>query len=302
MIRPKFLTPGNKIGIVAPGRKVAREDTETAVKIFSDWGLRVELSPNLHANKHSYLAATDEGRLSDFQKMINDPEIAAIACARGGYGTTRILDKLNLQPLSLTPKWIVGFSDVTALHLKLNVLRIESIHATMPILFPREDSAPSINSLRDTLFGNASSITGKSNTNNKHGAATAEVIGGNLSLIVDSLSTPGDADFSEKILIVEEIDEHFYRIDRMFTHLMRAGKLTRLRGLVVGHFSDLKDTTPGFGETIENIVLDKVSKFGYPVAFDFPTGHVNPNLAWISGSTMTLNVDKGGSSLTPSAD
>ena len=300
MIIPKFLAPGNKVGIVAPGRKVSREDMESATKIFSNWGLNAELSPNLYGNDHNYLAASDEGRLSDFQKMINDPEIAAIICARGGYGTTRILDKLNLQPLSLSPKWIVGFSDITALHLKLNVLRIESIHATMPILFSKEDSTPSVNSLRELLFGTTPSINGPSNQNNKHGSATAEVIGGNLSLLVDSLSTPGDTDFSEKILIVEEIDEYLYKIDRMFTHLMRAGKLSRLRGLVVGHFSEIKDTTPGFGETVEELILDKVSKFGYPIAFDFPIGHENPNLAWRSGSTMTLTVDPGASSLTPS--
>jgi muramoyltetrapeptide carboxypeptidase len=299
MITPKFLTPGNKVGIVAPGRKVSREDMEAAIKIFSDWGVKVELSPNLYANEHSYLAASDDSRLGDFQKMINDPEISAIICARGGYGTTRILDKLNLQPLSLSPKWIVGFSDITALHLKLNKLSIESIHATMPIMFSKEDSLPSINSLRETLFGTASPINGQSNKSNKHGTANAEVIGGNLSLLVDSLSTSGDVDFSEKILIVEEIDEYLYKIDRMFTHLMRAGKLSRLRGLVVGHFSDIKDTTPGFGESVEEIILDKVRKFGYPVAFGFPIGHENPNLAWTSGSTMTLTVSASGSTLSP---
>jgi muramoyltetrapeptide carboxypeptidase len=231
--------------------------------------------------------------------MINDPEVAAIICARGGYGTTRILDRLNFQPLSISPKWIVGFSDITALHLKLNELRIESIHATMPILFSKQDSPSSVSSLRETLFGTGSPLNGHSNKNNKLGSATAEVIGGNLSLLVDSLSTSGDADFSEKILIVEEIDEYLYKIDRMFTHLLRAGKLSRLRGLVVGHFSDIKDTTPGFGETVEEIILDKVGKFGYPIAFDFPIGHENPNLAWRSGSTMTLNVDAKGSSLSP---
>ena len=299
MIRPKFLTAGNKVGIVAPGRKVSREDIDTAIKILSSWGLIVELSANLFANEHKYLAASDESRLNDFQKIINDPEIAAIICARGGYGTTRILDKLNLQPLSLSPKWIVGFSDITALHLKLNQLRIESIHGTMPILFSKDDSPPSVNSLRETLFGTPPAIKVQANKSNKHGSANAEVIGGNLSLIVDSLSTPGDTDFSEKILIVEEIDEYLYRIDRMFTHLTRTGKLSQLQGLVIGHFSDIKDTTPGFGETVEEIILDKVGKFGYPVAFGFPIGHENPNLAWMNGSTMTLNIDANGSSLTP---
>jgi len=299
MIRPRFLTHGNKVGIVAPGRKVSRKDIESAIAIISSWGLKVELPPNLYGIDHGYLASRDEGRLSDFQKMINDPEVAAIICARGGYGTTRILDKLDFQPLSISPKWIVGFSDITALHLKLNALRIESIHATMPILFSKQDSPSSVGSLREILFGTESPINGQSNKNNKYGSATAEVIGGNLSLLVDSLSTLGEANFSEKILIVEEIDEYLYKIDRMFTHLMRAGKLSGLRGLVVGHFSDIKDTTPGFGETVEEIILDKVGKFGYPVAFGFPIGHENPNLAWRNGSTMTFTVDSSGSTLAP---
>jgi muramoyltetrapeptide carboxypeptidase len=135
MIVPRSLQPGDKIGIVAPGRKVSPQEIDTALQVFSSWQLKVLLSPNLFANDHGYLSAKDESRLQDFQKMINDPEISAIVCARGGYGTTRILDSLDFQPLLKSPKWIAGFSDITALHLRLNVLRVESIHSTMPALF-----------------------------------------------------------------------------------------------------------------------------------------------------------------------
>jgi muramoyltetrapeptide carboxypeptidase len=299
MIVPRSLKPGDKIGIVAPGRKVSPQQIDQAISIFSDWQLDVVLSPNLYGYDHSYLAARDEGRLSDFQNMIDDPEISAIVCARGGYGTTRILDRLDFQRLLKVPKWIVGFSDITALHLKLNALSIESIHGTMPIMFSQEASLPSITSLLEILFGSTSSISALSNANNKYGSATGEVIGGNLSLLVDSLLTSGEADFANKILIVEEIDEYLYKIDRMFTHLDRAGKLSKLRGLAVGYFSDLKDTTPAFGETVEQIILEKVSRYSFPVAFNLPIGHENPNLAWRSGSTMTLTVNTQGSSLSP---
>ncbi len=300
MIVPRPLKPGDKIGIVAPGRKVSPQQMEQAISAFSDWQLNVVLSPNIFGHDHSYLAAKDEGRLSDFQNMIDDPEISAIICARGGYGTTRILDRLDFHRLLKNPKWIVGFSDITAVHLKLNALGIESIHATMPILFSQEGSMPSIASLLEILFGSTPPISALSNAANKYGSAKGEVVGGNLSLLVDSLLTSGEADFTKKILIVEEIDEYLYKIDRMFTHLDRAGKLSNLRGLVVGYFSDIKDTSPGFGETVEQLILEKVGRYNYPVAFNLPIGHENPNLAWRSGSTMTLTVDSNGSSLVPS--
>ena len=298
MLIPKSLKPGDKIGIVAPGRKVSPQEMETALQIFSSWQLKVTLSPNLFTNEHGYLAANDENRLNDFQQMIDDPEISAIVCARGGYGTTRIIDRLDFQPLLKNPKWIVGFSDITALHLRLNVLRVESIHSTMPALFSKDNAQPSIESLRQALFGLNQIISAPPNSNNKQGSATGEVVGGNLSIVADSLLTSSDADFDDKILIVEEIDEYIYKIDRMFTHLMRSGKLSGLRGLAVGYVSDVKDTTPGFGETVEQIILDKVGRYDYPVAFDLPTGHENPNLAWRSGSTMTLTVNGSGSSLS----
>ena len=169
MIVPRFLKPGDKIGIVAPGRKVSAQQMDQAISTFSEWQLSVVLSPNIFGHDHSYLAAKDEGRLSDFQNMIDDPEISAIVCARGGYGTTRILDRLDFHSLLKNPKWIVGFSDITAVHLKLYALGIESIHATMPIMFSKEGSLPSITSLLEILFGSTSLISAPSNTNNKHG-------------------------------------------------------------------------------------------------------------------------------------
>lgn len=297
MIKPRSLQAGDKVGIVATGRKVHLQEVEAAEKLFTSWGLKVAYGSNLFNNDHHYLAATDEQRLNDLQRMLDREEIKAIICARGGYGTSRIVDQLTFATFQRDPKWIVGFSDVTTLHLKLFRLGFETIHATMPILFSKPESASSIESLKLILFGGATAIKAASNQNNKPGKATGQVIGGNLSLIVDSLATSSEPDLDAKILVVEETDEYLYKIDRMFTHLKRAGKLDKIKGLVVGHMTDIKDTTPAFGETVEEIILDKVKQFDYPVAFSFPIGHKNPNLAWRHGSVMTLTVEEQGSVL-----
>lgn len=290
MIKPDSLKIGDKVGVVATGRKVLFQDVEAAEKLFISWGLKVEFSPNLFSNNHPYLAATDEQRLNDLQSMLDDRGIKAIICVRGGYGTTRIIDRLDFTAFQERPKWIAGFSDITALHLKLFQLGIESIHSTMPILFSKPESFSSIVSLREILFGINTSINAEANKNNRPGKSTGQVIGGNLSLLVDSLATLCEPDFDAKILVMEEIDEYLYKIDRMLMQLKRAGKLDKLGGLVVGHMTDIKDTDPGFGETIEEVILSKVKDFDYPVAFNFPIGHENPNLAWRHGSVMTLTV------------
>jgi muramoyltetrapeptide carboxypeptidase len=299
MIRPKALTSGDKVGIVAPGRKVSVNDIDAAKKAFSSWGVEIELTPNLFSEEHPYLSSSDDRRRDDFQRMLDDDRIRAIICARGGYGTTRILEKLDFSKFINTPKWVVGFSDITALHLKIFNLGIESIHAIMPILFDKPEYASSIVSLQRILFGQDISISAEASEHNKYGVVSGKVIGGNLSLLIDSLGTPSEPEAESNILIVEEIDEHLYKVDRMFTHLGRAGILKKIAGLVIGHMTALTDSELRFGETIEEIVLNKVSDFGYPVAFRFPIGHESPNLAWRHGSLMTLTVDENGSSLTP---
>jgi muramoyltetrapeptide carboxypeptidase len=298
MKRPPSLRKGDRVGIVAPGRKVKPSDIENAVMILSAWGLEVKLATHLFSGMHSYLAGTDEQRLADLQGMLDDPSIKAIICARGGYGTTRILDRLDFQSFEKSPKWIAGFSDITALHLKLAVLGYESIHSTMPILFPKPDSRESVESLNRALFGTPGTLIASPGIN-RPGKATALVVGGNLSLIADALGTASEPDTDGKILIIEEIDEYRYRIDRMFTQLKRAGKLENLAGLVVGHFTDIKDTEVSFGETVEEIILHQVRDYSFPVGFGFPLGHENPNLAWIHGSTMQLSVSPEGAMLVP---
>jgi muramoyltetrapeptide carboxypeptidase len=298
MIRPPQLQQGDTIGLVAPGRKVSQPDVAASLSVFASWGLQVKLAPNLFSEDHAYLAGTDQQRLEDFQLMMEDPSVSAIICARGGYGSSRFVDHLDFSALRNAPKWIVGFSDVTAIHLKLFSLGIQSIHATMPILFSQAQSKGSVDKLREVLFGESSSIASPGHPKNKTGTVSGQIIGGNLSLIVDSLGTSSEPDTEGKILVVEEIDEYRYRIDRMMNHLKRAGKLKGLAGLVVGHMTDIKDSTLPFGETEEEIVLHHTQGSHYPIAFQFPIGHENPNLAWKHGATVELVVDQRQTSLS----
>jgi muramoyltetrapeptide carboxypeptidase len=291
MIRPPFLKSGDKIGIVAPGRKVSALDIEIAVQQFRSWGLEVVMAPNLFSTDENYLAGTDSQRQGDYQSMLDNPDIRAIINARGGYGTTRILDHLDFTAFQSNPKWIVGFSDITALHLKLAKLGFQSIHGTMPIVFGKADAADSIHSLRRYLFGDVHDIRTAGNPLNRNGHASGDVVGGNLSLIVDSLGTSSEVDTAGKILIIEEIDEYLYRIDRMLVHLKRAGKLRNLAGLIVGHMTGPLDTELRFGHSITDMILEHVGLSQYPVVFDFPSGHENPNLSWAHGGRAELLVN-----------
>lgn len=298
MITPPLLRAGNTIAITAPGRKVSQADMDIAIKTFQSWGFNVKLADNLFSTDHSYLAGTDMQRQDDLQSLINDANVHAIICARGGYGSTRIVDQIDFSPLIERPKFIIGFSDITAIHLKLYSLGIQSVHATMPILFPKDTSKPSIESLKRMLMEKPDRIQSPSNKYSIDGRGRGEVIGGNLSLINDALGTSSEPDTNGKILVIEEIDEYRYKIDRMLTQLKRAGKLENLAGLVIGHMTDIKDSELSFGETAEEIILNHTRQYNYPVAFGFPTGHENPNLAWLHGGMAELNVHNGEGTLS----
>jgi len=291
MIAPAYLKKGDTISIVAPGKKTNRIAVENSVKIFEEWGLHVQVANNIFSDDHSYLAGTDVQRLEDFQHAINSKEVKAIVCARGGYGSTRILDQLNYDAIKQYPKWIVGFSDITAFHLKLLRLGYQSIHSTMPILFTDSDSPSSVESLRNLLFGLDNQLVALTKSINRIGYASGETIGGNLSLIVDAMGTSSEPDTAGKILILEEVEEYLYKIDRMLTQLKRGDKLKSLAGLVIGHFTNMQDTSVPFGESVQQIILNAVNEYNYPVAFGFPVGHENPNHAWRQGANAILDVN-----------
>lgn len=299
MVRPPLLKQGDTIAITAPARKINNNDVNHAIAMFESWGLKVRLSDHLFSSKHSYLSGNDAERLEDIQTLIDDNSVKAIISARGGYGSSRILDKINFEPLQKNPKWIVGFSDITAIQLALLSNELQSIHGTMPILFGRPGMMDSIESLRKILFEGSFELRASSCSGNRDGNTTGTLVGGNLSLVIDSLGTQSEIQTDNAILLIEEIDEYYYRLDRMIIHLKRAGKLSKLRGLAVGHFTDLKESELPFKESYKEIILQAVAEYQYPVAFEFPTGHDTPNYAWIQGENVSLIANRAGSLITP---
>ena len=287
---PPKLEAGDTIGIVAPARKITPGQLEPALKTLKSWGLKTLLAKNIFSSAHSYLAGNDEERREDLQSMIDNPEVKAIFSARGGYGSTRIIEDIDFSGLKNAHKWIVGFSDVTAFHLRLSGLGMTSIHGTMPIFFGQREAQNDVESIRKILFTGSCEVEWAPDESNRPGTGRGVAIGGNLSLIVDALSTPAEPDTTHKILVIEEVDEYFYKLDRMFMQLRRSGKLKNLAGLLIGHITEMKHPELDFGETVQQIVSNAVRDYAYPVAFSFPSGHRNPNLAWIHGGEGALDV------------
>lgn len=277
--------------MIAPSRVIQESQIEKAVEVLKGWGLEIVFGKHLFA-KDGYFAGSDDQREQDCQYMLNDAEIKGIFCARGGYGMTRIIDKLDLAPLLKYPKWIIGFSDITALHLALHQNNIESIHGLMPVQFDHIGVEESLTSLYELLFKGTVNYSISSHPMNRCGVAVAGVIGGNLSLIVESLGTATEISTDDKILFLEEIDEYLYKIDRMFMQLRRAGKLNKLAGLMVGDFLMVKDTQIAFGKSIFELIDDHFKGADFPVAYNFPVGHEPKNLAIPCGRKMRFVVAK----------
>jgi muramoyltetrapeptide carboxypeptidase len=296
MIRPPLLKTGDKIAIVSPSRMITQNQLVVALEVLDSWGLEVVLGDHIY-DSHGYFAGADVFRLNDLQRAIDDQEIKAIFCSRGGYGMSRILDQINVQSLLNNPKWIIGFSDITAIHIKLNCVEVESIHGLMPVQFEYKGIENSLESLQNLLFNGKVDYKVEGNDYNRRGKATGEVIGGNLSLLIDSLGTSSEIDTAGKILFIEEIDEYLYKVDRMFNHLKRTSKLNKISGLIVGNFSQMKDTTIPFGKNVEELILDYTDLFNGPVVFNFPIGHEAFNLAIPCGRNMTLEVNEKGAKL-----
>jgi muramoyltetrapeptide carboxypeptidase len=293
MLHPAYLKEGDTVGIVAPARKIKAEDIEVALKVFQSWGLEVVLGGHLF-HEWDQFSGTDEQRADDLQQMLNNKEIKAIFCARGGYGTVRIVDKLDLTFFKIHPKWIVGYSDITVLHTEIHKkLGIESIHAVMPINFPSyEPLHPTIKSLQQALFGHQLiySFQHKLSKLNRDGEGYGEVVGGNLSILYCLQGSSSSFATHGKILFLEDLDEYLYHIDRMLVNLKRSGMLDHLEGLIVGGMTDMKDNPIPFGKTAVEIILDAVKEYDFPVLFDFPAGHTKNNLALLLGRKARLSV------------
>ncbi|MBL4593718.1 MAG: LD-carboxypeptidase [Flavobacteriales bacterium] len=289
MEKPATLKKGDKVAIVSTARKISEEEIRPAIEVLNKWGLIVVLGENLY-NEDNQFSGTTVQRTSDFQNALDDEMVKAVFCARGGYGTVKIIDELDFSKFIKDPKWIVGYSDVTVLHNHINEnFNIQTLHATMPINFPTNTNE-SLESLKAVLFGEELSYEFEAHQLNKKGTAEGILVGGNLSIIYSLTGTKSQLNTSGKILFIEDLDEYLYHVDRMMMNLKRAGMLEELSGLIVGGMSGMNDNDIPYGKTANEIILDTVSGYNYPVCFDFPAGHLDDNKTLIMGGKVALNV------------
>ncbi|MFW5656793.1 MAG: S66 peptidase family protein [Bacteroidota bacterium] len=287
---PAWLKKGDKVAFTAPAGRVEKGSIEEAAHLIESWGL-VPLIGSTIGKSHFKFSSTDEARLQEIQGYLDDDTVRAIWCARGGYGTIRLLEKLNPAGIKKNPKWVIGLSDITHLHAWLNhTLNIASIHGFMPVAMGKKDIESSVQSLRDLLFGRKKDYQQKTHARSIQGMAEGTLIGGNLSILYSMIGTPWDFNPEGKILFIEEVSEHHYHIDRMVHSLKYAGRFDALKGLIVGGFTDMEDSPDEFGMDVKSIILNAVATYDIPVWFDFPAGHAQPNLALPFGVNAKMEV------------
>ena len=298
---PLFLKRGDTIGIITPGGYMSREELNPALNQLHAWGFKVKIGDAV-GKKYNTFGGTDEERAADLQQMLDDKEIKAILCARGGYGLVRIIDRINFSSFKKHPKWVLGFSDVTVLHAHIyRNFNIATIHSKMCNSFPDDpaladaEQTATINSIRDALSGEQMQYSAMPSSFNRLGECKGYLIGGNLKILETLAGTKSDINTKGSILFIEDTNEYLYNIDRMMINLERTGKLKELAGLLIGGFR-VKPDDPGdeFNQPLEEIILSKVSKYDYPVAFNFPVGHQKANYALRCGMMHEMVVDGGG--------
>ncbi|MCA5003906.1 S66 peptidase family protein [Sphingobacterium bovistauri] len=286
---PPSLKKGDKIAIICPASYIS-SDLTRAYDILRSWKLEPIIFPSVTA-QYNQFAGTDELRAHDFQEALDNREIKAIIAGRGGYGCVRIIDKIDFTSFKKNPKWIIGFSDITAIHSHIqNQFEIPTIHGQMVKSF-LDATAESLSTLKDALFGRNIDIKYSYNGYpNRSGNAKGILTGGNLALLLSVLGSDSDVNYENKILFIEDVGESHYNIDRMLWTLKRAKKIDKLAGLIIGGFTDMKDSDPSFGQRYEDIIMDKIRQFDYPVAFGFPAGHIEDNRALIFGKEVSMNI------------
>ncbi len=297
---PPYLKKGDTIGITCPAGYMAKEKAQTCIDTLQQWGFQVMVGKTLGSNSNNYFSGTDEERLFELQAMLDSDGINAILCGRGGYGVSRIIDKLDFTKFRKKPKWVMGYSDITVLHCHLHSkLKIASLHSPMAAAF--NDSLKGnefIQSLQKAIKGKKAKYKSGIYSFNKTGKAQGELVGGNLALLVNMIGTPSDINTKNKILFIEDIGEYIYSTDRMMQQLKRSGKLDKLAGLVVGNFTDTKDTERPFGKTLYQAIHDVAKDYNYPVCFNFPVGHSKENYALKVGVEYELSISNKAVSLT----
>lgn len=291
---PPYLQKGDTIGLVCPAGYMPAEKVQTCIHTLEEWGYRVKTGKTIGGDSLTYFSGTDEERLADFQQMMDDDEVKAVLCARGGYGTGRIIDAIDFKKFRKHPKWIIGYSDITVLHAHLySNYSISSLHAPMAGAFnDGGDKNEFVLSLRQALEGKKISYTCAVHDENRRGKATGELVGGNLALLAHLTGTGSDFKTRGRILFIEDIGEYSYNVDRMLHQLKRSGKLSKLAGLIFGGFTDMKDSERPFGKTVPEILKDITAGYDYPVCYDFPVSHTDRNYALKIGVRYKLKVGK----------
>jgi len=267
------------------------EKAQTCIETLTDWGYKIIPGKTL-GHQYNYFSGTDEERLEDLQHMMDNKYINAIFCARGGYGMGRIIEQLDFKKFKEHPKWIIGFSDITVLQSHLyRHYKIASLHAPMAAAFNDDEYKNRyVQSLRDAMIGRKADYNVEGNILNQKGKASGILVGGNLSLLAHLIGTSSDIKTKNKILFIEDVGEYIYNVDRMMYQLKRSGKLEDLKGLIVGRFSEMKDTTTPLGQTTEEVIKEIVKDYDYPVCFGFPVSHDKENYALKIGIKYKLSV------------
>ena len=289
MITPEFLQKGDTIGILATARKIDLVNLQPAIKLLESWGLHVVIGKTIGKEDHQ-LAGPDWQRATDFQEMLDNPKIKAIWAAKGGYGTVRIVDRIDFTSFKKKPKWIVGFSDVTVLHSHINNMGIETLHAMMAVS-AKTATPQAIETFRKSLFGEKLEYHIPASSFNKKGKATGEIVGGNLSVLYSILGSKSEVDYKGKILFIEDLDEYLYHIDRMMMNLKRNGYFDGLKALVVGGMTEMNDNDIPWGKNSLEIIQDVLKDYKFPIIYNFPAGHIKDNRALILGKVVTIDVN-----------
>ena len=300
LIQPPYLKAGDTVVIVAPSGVIKNgvKEIEAAKALLKSWGLHTIVGEHVFSQA-DHFAGIDDERCADFQSALDNPTVSAIWCARGGYGTVRILDKLDYTKFKQHPKWLIGYSDITALHNQFNNEGIESIHGIMCVSLPNDLNtiAKPIATFKAAIFGKPLSYTLEGSTYNRAGSVSAPLVGGNLTLLHTMLGSKTSIDTDGKILFIEEVGEYKYHIDRMLQSLKRAGYFDNCKGVIIGGISRVRKNTTPWGTSIEQLFLDALSDYNFPIAFNVPAGHERDNRALILGRTIDLNVSKAKSTI-----
>lgn len=290
MIKPEYLQKGDTVGILATARKIELSSLQPAIKLLEKWGLKVVIGKTIGKEQHQ-LAGADWQRATDFQEMLDDPSIKAIWAAKGGYGTVRIIDRINFANFRKKPKWIMGFSDVTVLHSHINNMNIETLHSIMALSTATATPA-AIESFRKALFGEQISYKIPSHAFNRKGKASGELVGGNLSVLYSIVGSESEVDFKGKILFIEDLDEYLYHIDRMMMNLKRNNYFKEVKAVIIGGMTSMNDNDIPWGSNSEEIIRDILKDYTFPVIYNFPAGHIKDNRTLVLGRNITIDANE----------